>query len=285
MKLLIAAVTAVLLVVVGADRTPVELERYFLESCYEVLLDDNTCMQGWIAFMNSFANRDPTTMSAGDYAAYYEVIPVPERITDELLLWERTENLVGTLARQNVNAMSSFTIAPSRIVNIMISTFNVTTWCGRLNGGIDYNNSCPEYVLGTPVYTFWQDFSLRDGKSGAGVVFYLANRGFYNDGTFFGLYEFPGLLNSTSLSTRFVTLNVVPSGQSSQCGQGDLVELENRIRSERPELQYVCYNVDGDADNITQPLVDELVKIIEEEQQRSAASGVGEYSDFRHSVQ
>ncbi len=277
------AVASLLLAVVGANRTPLELERYFLESCSDVLRAstdaDGTCISGWLAFMNSFANRDPTSMSIGDYAPYYEAIPLPERITDELLLWSRTERLKESLVRlQDINVMCSYTIAASDIVNRMREKFSVTTWCGKLNGGIDYNNSCPDSEPGTPVYTFFAEFSVMLGKRGAGVVFYLTNAGHYCEEGFFGQYELPNLLSSSSLSTRLVVLNVVPINQSSHCGEGALVELEARIRSERPELQYVCYNVTGNADIITQPLLDQLVNIIEEEQQHNAASGVGEYS-------
>lgn len=219
-------------------------------------------------------------MSIGDYASYFQVLPLPERIDDELLLWSRSEVLKQELIqRQDVQVMCSFTITATEIVNYMERIFSVTTWCGSLDGGIDYTNDCPGFEPGTPVYTFFAEFSMMVGEVGAGTVFFLTNAGHYETNGFFGMYELPGLLNSSSLSTRLVVLNVVLEDQPTQCGEGALAVLEGQIESGRPELEYECYNVPGEANIVTESLLDELANIISEEQS-SSADGTGEMKPY-----
>ena len=258
-------VVLALLLPAVADKTPMQLQQYFLQSCAALSQTENTCNEGWEGFMLSFASKDPMTMKVGDYDPYYRVFPIPTVITNQVLLWSRAKDFKALLAKpEQANMMCSSTLIPSAIVNYMEDNYNVTTWCGRLNEGIDYTSDCPGFEVGAPVFTFWAQFSDELGRSTSGVAFYLTP-GHYSTLSFFTTHELPQLLLANSSSTKLVVLNVVQPEQT-QCGEGALLDLEDRVMNERSELMFSCYNVLGNTSDPSQDLLDRLTSIIRGEQ-------------------
>ena len=131
----------------------------------------------------------------------------------------------------------------SLIINKMQTSYNVNCWCGNTTHVLDTTNPCPK----TPTHAFWEKFSVLLAESATGIVFWVGygNRdgGAYKPNSFFGLYEFP---NMTPQKVKRLVVIDIYHDNGEQCGQGSLMQLQNRAVNKFVNDGYRCYMIYGD---------------------------------------
>lgn len=72
--------------------TPPDLQNIFLQACDRVLQSDAQCRLAWEEFTSAFGRRDPNTITANDYNAFFKIIPVVSQ-TNTVLFWTGVINV------------------------------------------------------------------------------------------------------------------------------------------------------------------------------------------------
>lgn len=271
--IVVLTLLVVLSAIARAATTPSNIRQLFLAACSDVGQKSDVCDNGWTAFEQAFAGKNWNTSTYTDYDPYFRIFPLPTNVKNRVLLWTGTDLLQTTLTNR-ADLISSANLVSIMIINTMGAKYNVTAWCGRADGGIDFNSTnCPPYTPGTPAYTFYATFSDRLANSSAGVVFFLTENTFRNTSVF-ALIELPRLLNNTAV-TKVVALNVYkyPNGT---CNQTTSPLLNIKAKMIAGGKAFDCVDVYGDASQQppSEALLAGLVRAIQDETSKGfSASG------------
>lgn len=253
-------------VLTNADTTPSNVQELFKKACVDVCKAIDVCSNGWTAFEKAFSGKNWNDSTNEDYDAYFSVFPLPTNIKDKALLWTGTDSLQTALTSR-ADLTSSANIVSIMIINRMVTSYNVTAWCGNANGGIDYSSTnCPSYTPGTPtpVYTFYATFSYRLADNSAGVVFFLTENTFRNTSVF-AQVELPRLLINAAV-TKIVVLNVYKY-LNGTCNQTTSPLHNIKAKAITGGKAFSCVDVYGDA-SLNPPsdtLLTALTQVIKEQ--------------------
>ena len=232
-----------LCVVLPKPRRDLLCKSCFNNFCKDTINDSNRCLSGWRGLNESLnpslfkqtCEVDGIHNATTCFAPYFEIFPIPSSINPTLLwsvIMETAVNLSEKAATWGINLTSSSTLEAAKIIDKMED--KGTPDCINFWGVPGYSN--------TPRFFFWRELSRALASNSDGIVFYLTP-GAYNETNFFGLYELPALLNKNSKAKKLVVLNILTGKRPKSCEDTPLINLKQKVISERRSLNYSCHDV------------------------------------------
>ena len=243
--------------------TPPDLQNIFSNACNRVLQNDDQCKSAWEAFSCAFGFKDPNTITANNYDAFFRIIPVDSQ-PNTVLFWTGVSKVIDQVSMEP-DISSSANQKASRIFNIMKNEYNVKCWCGSETSMIDTVTACPD----PPRRRFWAKFSVLLAESTTGVAFWVGygnnKDGAYKPISYFAMFEFPNM--TPDRVKRFVVIDIYHDN-GEQCRQGSLLDLRNQAVEKYGSNGYICYMTTGNPDDPNQvnTLANAILHIIRKEQ-------------------